>query len=371
MGLVGDPCETACVVGNVQTSCLIDSGSVVTTIQKEFYDTHLRHNYPLEQLVDGSLRIEGANGQPVLYEGYTSVPITLPHEVVGTDTPVNVLAIIVTCPISCPSPVIVGTNVFKSLAINCRAHLGPNFLSKVEIPSAIRTCYQKAAYQVKLRDPTTGKVGDVRCRLRRPLTVKPSQVVELNGSLHSSLPLGKHSVLIQESENQKCHGLTIINTIQQVSRRKDKVKVLLANNAEYPITLHNRQLVAEAYTPLWSRPLSHVCDNRRELRSDTDNVHVDASVHCYFVSVPPPQECDTVESESGDYDLAPDIPEESANFLRSELDKLDGLFAKHDLDYGCAQGVEHSIKLTDKTPWNSRARPIPQNMYAEARQLFQ
>ena len=84
--LVGEPCETACVVDDIHTTCLIDSGSVVTTIQKQFYDMHLRQKYPLEQIVDGSLRIEGANGQPVLYEGYISVPMTLPAYIVGIYT---------------------------------------------------------------------------------------------------------------------------------------------------------------------------------------------------------------------------------------------------------------------------------------------
>ena len=102
---------------------------------------------------------------------------------------------------------------------------------------------------------------------------------------------------------------------------------------------------------------------------DDPDSHIDLS--CYFVSVPPPQDVDPSESESGDYDFAPDTPEGLVNSVKSQLDQLDGLFAKHDLDYGCAKGVEHSIKLTDETPWNSRARPIPQSMYDEARQLFQ
>ena len=369
--LVGEPCETACVVDAIHTTCLIDSGSVVTTIQKQFYDMHLRQKYPLEQIVDGSLRIEGANGQPVLYEGYISVPMTFPADIVGIDTQVNVLAIIVTRPISCPSPVIVGTNVFKTLARNCRAHLGPNFLSKLQVSSSIRVCFQKAAFQEKLGDPSTGKVGKVRCRLRHPLTVKPSKVIEVTGSLCSSLPQGQHSVLIQELEGQNPHGLTVINTMYEVFGKKGRVKVLLANSSKRPITLHNRQVIAEAYTPLWSSPLSQVCANIKELVSDTVQVDASTTLPSYFVSVPPPQEGDPSGSESGDYDFAPDTPEGSANFLRSELDKLDGLFAKHDLDYGCAHGVEHSIKLTDKTPWNSRARPIPQSMYEEARQLFQ
>ena len=369
--LVGEPCETACVIGGVHTSCLIDSGSVVTTIQKQFYDENLRHDYPLEQVVDGALRIEGANGQPVLYEGYTSVPITLPKDVVGTDTPVTVLAIIVTCQNSCPSPLIIGTNVFKDLARNCRAHLGPNFLTDLGVSSIIRVCYQKAAYQEKLGDPTTGQVGKVRCRLRRPLTVKPSQVVELNATLQSSLPPGHHNILIQELDKSKCNGLVIINTIQEVKKRKDRVKVLLRNDSESSVTLFNRQPVAQAFIPLWSRPLSQVCTNIKELMNNVDDVGVGATLANCFVSVPSTMEGDTSNLESCEYDIAPDTPDESANHLKSELNKLDGLFAKHDLDYGCAQGVEHSIKLTDKTPWNSRARPIPQNMYEEARQLFQ
>ena len=178
-----------------------------------------------------------------------------------------------TRPISCPSPVIVGTNVFKTLGRNCRAHLGLNFLSNLQVSSLIRVCFQKAAFQEKLGDPATGKVGKVRCRLRHPLTVKPSKVIEVTGSLCSSLPQGKHSVLIQELEDPNPHGLTVINTMHEVFGKKGRVKVLLANSSERPITLHNRQVIVEAYTPLWSSPLSQVCANIKGLVSD--NVQVD------------------------------------------------------------------------------------------------
>ena len=321
---------------------------------------------------DGVLCIEGANGQLVPFEGYIAVPMVFPSEVVGTDSPINVLAIIVTCPTSCHSPIIVGTNVFKGLARSCRAHLGPNFLSNLDVSPSIRVCYQKAMYQEKLGDPTTGHAGKVRCLLKRPLTVKPSQAIELNGMLYSTLPPGKHSVLIQELDGLKCNGLVVINTIQDVCRRKDRVKILVRNDSEFPVTLFNKQPVAQACIPLWISPMSQVCRNIRDMIVEDGHEGDSLMASCNFMCTPPQTSDFDDDSEgTGEYDLAPESPEGSANYLRSELDKLDGLFAKHDLDYGCAQGVEHSIKLTDDTPWNARARPIPKNMYDEARQLIQ
>lgn len=371
--MIGESCETNCTLGsnNVKTTCLIDSGSVVTTIQKHFYDSHLSSLYPLHHLANSSLRIEGANGQSVLYEGYISIPISLPEEIVGIGSPVNVLAIIVTCRVSCPSPVIVGTNHFRSLATACRAHLGPKFISLLDIPTSIYACYQKAAYEVRMGDPTTGKVGQVRCRLRRPLTIEPDQALQVVGTLYSSLPPGKHNVLVQEVENpHRNQDIHVVNAIQEVFGRRAKVKVSISNNTNVPITVHNRQVIAEAFTYMWDRPLAQVCANVTGLMTkDYDFDSVGLTVPCYFTSSP--QKVDEDDDSLGNYDIASDTSQVVADSLTKQLDQIDGLFAKDDNDYGCAKGVEHVIKLTDKTPWNARARPIPQNMYEEARQLFQ
>ena len=320
VGLIGEPCETTCVVDNISTTCLIDSGSVVTTIQKEFYTQHLRNNYPLAQLVD-ALRIEGANGQPVLYEGYISVPVSLPKEIVGINTPVNVLAIIVTCPTSCPSPIVVGTNVFRGLTKACRAHIGPNFLSQIDVPPTVRVCYQKALYEEKMGNPITGKVGQVRCRLRRPVKLSPSQVIEVTCILHSTLPEGKHEVLIQELEGiSGTSGIQVVNSIHEVNGRKAKVRISVSNNTNTPITLHNKQVIADAFTYMWSRPVSQVCANLQRIMTEEDGAYSPGpTVPCYFTSSP--QKVSTEDEESlGDYDIAPNVPRDIADSLRQQLD---------------------------------------------------
>lgn len=59
-GLVGSRSAVDLSIGKIKHTCLIDSGSQVTTISKSFQETHLS-SYPLFSL-DNLLEVEGAAG---------------------------------------------------------------------------------------------------------------------------------------------------------------------------------------------------------------------------------------------------------------------------------------------------------------------
>ena len=74
--LVGEASETVIHIDEVETRCLIDSGSTVSTVSEAFYTDHLRHLtiQPLSTL----LQIECADGQNLPYFGYVEVAMTTP-----------------------------------------------------------------------------------------------------------------------------------------------------------------------------------------------------------------------------------------------------------------------------------------------------
>lgn len=65
--IVGDANESPAIVNDVSCTCLVDTGSQVTTICKSFIEKHLL-NLPISPLQD-LLFAEGAGGQDVLYVG--------------------------------------------------------------------------------------------------------------------------------------------------------------------------------------------------------------------------------------------------------------------------------------------------------------
>lgn len=92
-GLVGTKSTVQVKISGNSTTCLLDTGSQVTTIPLS-YHAHFLADQPIKPL-NGLLEIEGANGQEVPYLGYVELCITFPKDFVGTDRDVSTLALVV------------------------------------------------------------------------------------------------------------------------------------------------------------------------------------------------------------------------------------------------------------------------------------
>ncbi|XP_077869310.1 uncharacterized protein LOC144360401 [Saccoglossus kowalevskii] len=89
--LVGDPEEEEMFVEGI-TCCLVDTGSQVTTICKNFYDQHLS-KLPI-RAIEEQLTVTGANGQPVPFLGFIEVRMSFPRHVFG-DTQESIIPALV------------------------------------------------------------------------------------------------------------------------------------------------------------------------------------------------------------------------------------------------------------------------------------
>ena len=66
--------ETSVIINSVETTALIDSGSMVTTISEEFYKTLS----PLPPLYDVQLKVEGAGGNAIPHLGCMECFVEVP-----------------------------------------------------------------------------------------------------------------------------------------------------------------------------------------------------------------------------------------------------------------------------------------------------
>lgn len=101
-------------VNGVNCSCLLDTGSQVTTVAESFYLTYLSE-HPIKPISD-ILEVEGANGQPVPYLGYVEVDVKFPKALLESEPEISTLALIV--PDLRPSssvPLLIGTNTLDPL----------------------------------------------------------------------------------------------------------------------------------------------------------------------------------------------------------------------------------------------------------------
>ncbi len=105
--LVGEEnvCELA--VAGIQTRCLLDTGSMVTTMALKFFH-RIQDSHPLLPLAE-LLRIEGASGHDIPYHGYIEVEVG-----VGSASVEAPVLIVDDTRYSDDVPVIIGTNVLRA-----------------------------------------------------------------------------------------------------------------------------------------------------------------------------------------------------------------------------------------------------------------
>ena len=91
--LVGGKCPARVAVDGVDCSCLLDTGSQVSTIAMAFYQEYLSEHLikPFSDL----LEVQGANGQAVPYLGYVETKIHFPKQFFETEPEISTLALIV------------------------------------------------------------------------------------------------------------------------------------------------------------------------------------------------------------------------------------------------------------------------------------
>lgn len=86
-------CRILFTVNGYKSSCLLDTGSQVTTIPVTFYNKQLS-DQPVQALED-LLQVEGAAGQTIPYLGYIQTTVEFPKDFVGCTNSVPTLALIV------------------------------------------------------------------------------------------------------------------------------------------------------------------------------------------------------------------------------------------------------------------------------------
>lgn len=91
--LVGTKCIAQVSIAEPKVSCLLDTGSQVTTVSLPFFENNFKEQQirPLDDLWE----VEGANGQEVPYFGYVELDIPFPKEFVGQEGEVPTLALVV------------------------------------------------------------------------------------------------------------------------------------------------------------------------------------------------------------------------------------------------------------------------------------
>lgn len=333
-GLIGAMSIAEVTIANEKCSCLLDTGSQVTTVPKSFYEQHLS-GYPIKS-IDDILEVEGANGLSVPYEGYIEMGITFPEELLGVSVEIPTVALVVPdVKAHNQSMVLIGTNTLDVLYKKYLSADPPKFQ-----PCSYGYKVVLKTLEIRWRQNTSGVLGHVRLRSRAPKVLMAGQTVVVGGSISNPCRIDQ-TILVEHSPDSSLPGGVFVKRclLNQSENQMNSIPVVLTNETNHDITIPPRCVIAELYAVDSLQPLSK-----------TSNSNGEGDFTLNFGDSPLPQ----VWKER----------------ISKKLREIPEVFSHHDLDFGHTQKVKHSIKLHDETPFKQRARPIhPQDIEAVRRHL--
>lgn len=325
-GLIGSRCTGQVGIAGQSFSCLLDTGSQVTTIPMSIYNKYFSQQSvkPICEL----LQVEGAAGQEVPYLGYIEITIAFPEEFIGADLNVCTLALVVPdVKPGCESQILIGMNTLEPLYEQHLESEGASYKPSQHGYRAVLKLLQLRHKQIQ-----EARDGVVRLASKLPVEIPAGHTMVLKGSICADPPPAGKCALLEPPATPLPGGLCVKNCLITLpSHTSCHIPVMLTNESDQSITLPPLSVVAE----LSASPqiLTHSATINAQQQS-SDEVHL--------------------EFDFGNSPIPPDWKER----VISKLKQIPDVFSHHDLDFGRTDRVKHHIRLHDETPFKHRARPI-------------
>lgn len=330
-------------MGGVTVPCLVDTGSMVSTITESFFSEHFAP-WGQDRLQSCHwLQLRAANGLAIPYIGYLELDVTLCGKVFHG---CGILVVQDPPGLSSSVPGILGMNVIR----RCYRELfGAHGAGLFDLPvvnqapgsvlEALLQCHQATTRQSR------DLFGTARVRGKRALRI-PGGVMQFIASTCPEQPSGP-AVLFEPPESGLPAGLLASPCLIQMVRGTAYIPVVNVGATEillYPRT----SLGTLSRAQVVSLPTGVT-----EVRSPT------ATVSSCTVGAP-------VQGGVEGVDLSALADQDQAE-ARSLLHKYSSVFSTHDGDLGCTKLISHDIPVLDDVPVRQRYRRIPPSEYEEAK----
>lgn len=342
-GLIGAKCTALVNIEGNPCSCLLDTGSQVTTVSQSFYEQNLP-GLSITSL-DNLLEIEAANGQAVPYLGYVEVRVTFPKDFLGSDVEVSTLALVIPETGGTAQPkALIGTN---TLDLAYEKYLETNDTVCQAVPFGYRAVIK--TIENRRQQKVNSSIGIVRLPNLTPTVVPAGQNVVLEGVVNVRGQVAeKWAVMEPPSFSPFPGGLLVASCLLNLPQHpSQKVPVVLKNETEHDIIIPGKSVIADIHA--LQKVISHKvtkpeCSVSGVHAKSTGELCLDFGDSC--------------------------VPEVWKKRITQKLHAMPEVFAFHDMDVGHTDKVRHSIKLQDETPFKHKARPIhPNDLEAVRRHL--
>ncbi|KAJ8015288.1 hypothetical protein DPEC_G00024570 [Dallia pectoralis] len=219
-----------------QFSCLLDTGSQVTTVTKSFHDEYL-HEQQIKPLYN-LLEVEGANGQSVPYLGYVEVTITFPKQFLGAEYEVPTLALVVPDSGTSGYQILVGTNTLDVAYGVCREKSQATYHP---VPNGYRTVLK--VLQLRQEQSHDSDIGLVMMQGRDRKLIPAGGTVVLEGVASVKGFHTERSALIGYPSSSSLPGGLLVKPclIDLLGR----LPVVVLNESEHDIIIPAKSVIAE------------------------------------------------------------------------------------------------------------------------------
>ncbi|KAG1946284.1 interleukin-1 receptor accessory protein-like 1-A [Pimephales promelas] len=320
-----------------QFSCLLDTGSQVTTVTKSFYDENLPEQQikPLYDL----LEVEGANGQSVPYLGYVELTITFPKQFLGDEYEVPTLALVVPDSGTSGYQLLVGTNTLDVAFCMCREKSPAKYHP---VSNGYRTVLK--VLQLRQERSHDSNIGLVRMRGRDRKLIPAGETVVLEGVASvKEFHTERSAIIGYPSSSSLPGGLLVQPCLVELPGR---LPVVVLNESEHDIIIPAKSVIAELSA------IQAILSHKQSMTNPGEPEH------------------SKMADLTFDFGESP-VPPEWKDRITQKLNSMPEVFAQNDTDFGRTDKVKHHIKLSDETPFKLRARPIHPHDVEAVRQHLQ
>ena len=330
-------------IEGITATALLDTGSTVSTVSEQFYQTHLSQ-LQLNPLQD-VLRIECADGELLPYTGYVVAKIAVAGAGISAGEPKECLLLVVpNSRYNSGVPLLLGTNVLTYFLTLSKEKNGCRFLQTADLHTPWFLSFRCMVLREKELHKNKNRLGWVRCAQRDNIIVGPNCSLVVTGFVDKPLDHEHTCAILQQAPG--CDFTTLLDVtptmVNYQSRQTGLIDVHVANVTTQTVVIHPRAILCEL------QPVKLVAEEPLE-HEESDS-----------------------ESFLGQLNITSEVltaPEISQ--LKQMLKSHPNNFSQGDSDVGHVRRVKHEIKLTDPIPFKERHRRIPPGMYDQVREHLQ
>ena len=321
--MIGSINESFIFINGQKCIALIDTGSVVTTICEEFYNS-MNPRPELRDMSNFDLNITGASGSSIPYIGYIEAQVSMSD--IDHDPLTVPILIVSTTRFSGQVPIIVGTNIIAAF----RDHDN----GTASVPSAWNNAFNVLSCPQSKTVKSTNK---------KPVIVRSNETVTLTGLVRNTATF-ENAVTENMSDNEFNVCPRVVSVKQNM--KTARVPVRICNISARPITIKPK-------TPLCDLHEVKVIKNVDPFEGSFSQKASSSELSFEDIGVSLPDE-----------HLTPHQKQEASGLL----DKWKHIFSTGPTDLGFTNLVEHEINLSDNSPFKDPYRRIPPAMFEEVRQ---